>query len=251
MPCAPRMRLATCPERIPPLDRTRPPGRGPRRRPTANPNPGPQLGPAPPKPKTPRAPNDFRHMEKDRPAWHIQPPTAEGLLAALGVIEAPFAERYRAVRQYVRTPPARAMPGAVRSELRRRNLLPRRGSGRAMACDSLDDARANVDRVDEEIVELLAERAAYVRQAARFKPAAAAVAAPRRAEQVIAQARGFAQDQGLDPDLVEGVYRELVAGFVALEHREHASFAYDSERGNTDAPGADGGDSDPGNAAPA
>ena len=200
------------------MDRQRPrPTRptGPQNRPAATPPPPAPAPPTKPQPKTPRAPNDFRHAE--RPAWNVWPPTLDGLLGSLDVEDAPFADQYRAVRDYVRLPAARGMPGAIRSDLRRRNLLPRRGNGRAMVCGSLADVRANIDRVDEEIVELLAERAAYVRQAAQFKTDAAAVADPLRAERVVAQARGFALDRDLDPDLIEGIYRELIAGFIRLE----------------------------------
>ncbi len=159
-------------------------------------------------------------MDKRAPRWEIQPPTAEGLLRALGVQEAGFAAQYRAVRNFVRLPAARAMPSGLRSELRRRNLLPRRGNGRPMESATLEDARANIDRVDEQLVDLLAERGAYVRQAAGFKQGPEDAAAPRRVEQVIAGVRGFARDSGIDPDLVERVYRTMIDGFTELERAE-------------------------------
>ena len=161
-------------------------------------------------------------MDKRAPRWEIQPPTAEGLLRALGVEEAGFAAQYRAVRNFVRLPAARAMPSGLRSELRRRNLLPRRGNGRAMECATLEDARANIDRVDEQLVDLLAERGAYVRQAAGFKQGPEEASAPRRVEQVIAGVRGFARESGIDPDLVEHVYRTMIDGFTELERLELA-----------------------------
>ncbi len=159
-------------------------------------------------------------MDKRTPQWEIQPPTAAGLLRALGVEEAGFAAQYRAVRNFVRLPAARAMPGSLRSDLRQRNLLPRRGNGRVMECATLEDARANIDRVDEQLVDLLAERDAYVRQAARFKRSPEEAAAPRRVEQMIAGVRGFARDSGVDPDLVERVYRTMIDGFTELERAE-------------------------------
>lgn len=36
-------------------------------------------------------------------------------------------------------------------------------------CSSIEQAREQIDRLDQSIVHLLAERGAYVRQAARFK----------------------------------------------------------------------------------
>ena len=47
-------------------------------------------------------------------------------------------------------------------------------------CESLDEVRINIDRLDKLIVPLLAEREHYVRQAARFKKSADAVVVPAR-----------------------------------------------------------------------
>lgn len=82
---------------------------------------------------------------------------------------------------------------------------------------SLADVRAETDRVDRAIVALLAERSRYVAQVMRFKTTAADVAAPRRAERVIANVRDLAREQGADPDLAEQVYRAMIAWFIAYE----------------------------------
>ena len=140
----------------------------------------------------------------------------------LGVAKARFAEQYRAVQEYVRTA-EHPISGAMRSELRRRLLLARRGNGRPMVCEGLDDVRANIDRIDQQVVELLAERGAYVAQAAGFKQDASAVADPQRVEQVIAQVRGWATAREFDPDLAEVIYRTLVPAFVAYEAARRAS----------------------------
>jgi isochorismate pyruvate lyase len=86
-------------------------------------------------------------------------------------------------------------------------------------CDNLAEVRARIDAVDRELVRVLAERAAYVRQAVRFKRDAAEAAAPARVEQVVANARRLAAAHGTDPDLVERVYRAMIAWFVAAETR--------------------------------
>lgn len=89
-------------------------------------------------------------------------------------------------------------------------------------CESLDQVRAQIDRLDRDIVALLAERGDYVRQAARFKKTKDDVAAPARVEQVIGKVRGLASDRGADPDLVERVYRAMIAAFIEAEQKEHA-----------------------------
>jgi isochorismate pyruvate lyase len=85
--------------------------------------------------------------------------------------------------------------------------------------------RHEIDRIDEEIVRLLAERAMYVKDAARFKRDAFQVSAPARQAQVFAHVRALAERHNPDfnggfdglPDLVEATYRALVAGSIACE----------------------------------
>ena len=84
-------------------------------------------------------------------------------------------------------------------------------------CQTLDEVRTEIDRIDGEMVRLIGERAGYARQAGRFKPTAADVRAPARVEQVIARVRGLATDHGTDPDLVEEVYRTMIEALTAMQ----------------------------------
>lgn len=81
--------------------------------------------------------------------------------------------------------------------------------------------RNAIDTLDREIVKLLAERAAWVADATRFKRDAAQAAAPARQAQVFRQVRSLAQAQNVAlpdfADLAEAVYRTLVAEYVARE----------------------------------
>ena len=87
-------------------------------------------------------------------------------------------------------------------------------------CDSLGEVRAAIDHLDQQIVALLSLRADYVRSAAKFKSSEADVSAPGRLSSMIAQRREWARREGLDPDFIEKLYRDLVAYFIAreLEH---------------------------------
>ena len=85
--------------------------------------------------------------------------------------------------------------------------------------------RREIDRIDDAIVRLMAERAMYVKDAARFKRDAFQVSAPARQAQVFAHVRELAAHhqppfnggfEGL-PDVVESAYRALVAGYIACE----------------------------------
>lgn len=84
---------------------------------------------------------------------------------------------------------------------------------------SLDEVRAAIDRIDGEIVRLLGERSACVAQVPRFKATPEDVQAPARVEQVIARVRALAAEHGADPDLVERLYRTMIAGFIEYELR--------------------------------
>jgi isochorismate pyruvate lyase len=82
-------------------------------------------------------------------------------------------------------------------------------------CRSLADVSMEIDRLDRSIVPLLVERAGYVRRAADFKETAAEVQAPKRQDDVYANARRIADEVGGDPVLIERLYRRLVAEFIA------------------------------------
>jgi len=84
-------------------------------------------------------------------------------------------------------------------------------------CATLEEVRSSIDQVDREIVALLAARRHYALQAARFKKAADGVKDPRREEQVVANVRALAEQDGIEPDLVETLYRDMIAGFVRVE----------------------------------
>lgn len=92
-------------------------------------------------------------------------------------------------------------------------------------CDTLADVRSAIDQIDFMLVGLLAERGRYVHEAARFKRDKADVAAPERAQQVIDKALQHARQMGASQEVVEAVYRSMVASFIALETREHEALA--------------------------
>lgn len=87
-------------------------------------------------------------------------------------------------------------------------------------CTGLDQIRAGMDAVDRQIVALIAERVAFVRAAAQFKSTSANVAAPERVAAVLKTRREWAEQAGLDGDVIEGLYRDLVAYSVSEEHKE-------------------------------
>jgi isochorismate pyruvate lyase len=97
-------------------------------------------------------------------------------------------------------------------------------------CDSLEDVRTNIDRIDHQIVSLLAERGGYVNQAARFKKTTEDVKAPQRVEQVISKVRSLSAEMGANPAVTEAVYRAMISAFINAELAEHAALANGGDR---------------------
>jgi len=85
-------------------------------------------------------------------------------------------------------------------------------------CDSMAEIRAEIDRLDEVLVRLFAERAGYIDRAAEIK---AQVDLPARigsrVEEVVQNVRGHAMTYGLPPDLVEKLWRRLIDWSIARE----------------------------------
>ena len=82
---------------------------------------------------------------------------------------------------------------------------------------SLADARIAIDAIDAEVIRLLGNRAGYVRQVVNFKQTAEDVRAPTRYAEVMRRRREMAQAAGLNPDVVEGMYKLLVDNFIQEE----------------------------------
>ena len=84
-------------------------------------------------------------------------------------------------------------------------------------CDDLDAVRRHIDDLDVKIVELLAKRADYVAEAARFKESQEAVIVPERVEAIIAKVRRYAALHAANPDLMEAIYRRMIDAFIVFE----------------------------------
>ena len=95
-------------------------------------------------------------------------------------------------------------------------------------CETMSDIRAEIDRLDLELVTRFAERAAYIDRAAVIKAVAGLPARiTPRVEQVVANVRDHAQAHGLSPDLVEMLWRRLIDWSIA---REETRLGPDSDR---------------------
>jgi isochorismate pyruvate lyase len=84
-------------------------------------------------------------------------------------------------------------------------------------CLSIQDVRAEIDRLDRQIVSAVGERYRYVQAVSKFKTSEAAVRAPERQAAMLQERRQWATDAGLNPDVIEKMYRDLIDYFVSEE----------------------------------
>ncbi|PZV07894.1 MAG: isochorismate-pyruvate lyase [Leptolyngbya sp.] len=84
-------------------------------------------------------------------------------------------------------------------------------------CQNMADIRAEIDRLDRQVIALLGQRFAYVKAASKFKTSGAAVKAPDRVQAMLQQRRVWAEAEGLNGDAIEALYSDLINHFIAAE----------------------------------
>ena len=89
-----------------------------------------------------------------------------------------------------------------------------------MKCSSLEEVRENIDRIDNEIINLIAQRGKYVVQASSFKKDEQGVKDSSRVEKVISKVREKADMYGANADMIETLYREMISRFIDMEMSE-------------------------------
>jgi len=87
-------------------------------------------------------------------------------------------------------------------------------------CNSLEEARNEIDRLDDRIVELIAERNAYIKQLAHFKNSIDEIKADERIEDVINRVHSRAIELGLSPNLINDLYIRMIDAMVDSEVAE-------------------------------
>ena len=89
---------------------------------------------------------------------------------------------------------------------------------KASECSTMAELRAEIDRIDAALVDLIAERITYIDRAAELKPGLGLPARiDDRVEEVVAKVRASAVARGVDPDLAEALWRRLIDWSIARE----------------------------------
>jgi len=87
-------------------------------------------------------------------------------------------------------------------------------------CHSLEETRTEIDALDEQIVELIAARNAYVKQLAHFKNSIEEIKAEDRITDVISRARSKAIELDLSPNLINELFIRMIDEMVDSEVSE-------------------------------
>ena len=78
-------------------------------------------------------------------------------------------------------------------------------------CGTMDEVRTEIDRVDQDLVDLLAERWSFVDRMWELKRAEAAAAnVPWRNRAVIDKVRKRAEETGLPAEMAEALWRQII-----------------------------------------
>lgn len=85
-------------------------------------------------------------------------------------------------------------------------------------CDSIKEIRDAIDLIDHDILQLFALRHEYVKEIVKFKSGdKKGIIAQERKEQVLEQRKKWAEDSGLDPGLMEEIFRLLINKNIQLQ----------------------------------
>ena len=77
-------------------------------------------------------------------------------------------------------------------------------------CDTMEEARAEIDRVDAAMADLLAERWGFVAKVASLKSSAKEASVPWRNDEIITRVRSRVEAGGGPPELAETIWREIL-----------------------------------------
>ncbi len=92
---------------------------------------------------------------------------------------------------------------------------------RAAKCNSMEEVRAGIDAIDVALVDLLAERAAFVDRAWRLKQRGGGQALVQwRVDEVLAKVQAQAEEKGLPPELAEALWRQMMEWFIHYESKK-------------------------------
>jgi len=89
-------------------------------------------------------------------------------------------------------------------------------------CQSMDEVRFEIDRIDDALLDLVAERFTFVDRAWQLKANPEEATVPWRIRQVIDKVEARAKEKGLPPELAVALWRQMIGWFIQYEEEKLA-----------------------------
>lgn len=87
-------------------------------------------------------------------------------------------------------------------------------------CTNINEVRNEIDNVDFDLIKLLSNRFGYVREVVKYKENTNdGIEASDRRAAVIASRRKWAEEAGINPDVIENIYNTLIDYFITEEKK--------------------------------
>jgi len=87
-------------------------------------------------------------------------------------------------------------------------------------CKSLEEVRAEIDSIDTQIVELIAKRNDYIKQAASFKESVEEVKSQERIDYIMQRVRQKSIELNMNPNMIEELFKIMINEMVETEIAE-------------------------------
>ncbi len=85
-------------------------------------------------------------------------------------------------------------------------------------CENIQEIRDAIDVIDQEIIQLFAQRHDYVKEIVKFKHGdEEGIIARERKEMVLKQRKKWAEEKGLDGELMEEVFKLLIDKNIQIQ----------------------------------
>ena len=84
----------------------------------------------------------------------------------------------------------------------------------------MEEVRAEIDRIDQALVDLMGERFTFVDRAWQLKQSPAEAWVPWRIQQVIDRVKARAAEKQLPPELIEALWRQMIGWFIQYEEEK-------------------------------
>jgi isochorismate pyruvate lyase len=94
---------------------------------------------------------------------------------------------------------------------------------RPWECADMSQVRSEIDRIDRELVDLIAERFGYVERAWQLKSDPSEALVPWRIQQVIDRVKARSTENGLPAEMTEmvgAIWRQMIGWFVQYEEEK-------------------------------